>query len=77
MSNKLDYKLAIVSGERRAIIRANKEWKKFEKDCSWLYTSGVIKDKEMMKLIRFCWNAGWDSAILGDFSLSHSKGETK
>jgi len=55
---------AVVSGNKTAINRANKEWLHYRKICAWLYSSGAIKDHKLMALIKFTFMAGYDSAIL-------------
>lgn len=62
----IGYERATVSGNKTSINKANKEWLKFRKMCSWLYASGVIKDRKMMALVKFVYLAGYDSAILSN-----------
>ena len=57
---------AVVSGNKTAINRANREWLRFRSNASYLYSCGAIKDKKLMVLIKFVFLSGYDSAILND-----------
>lgn len=56
--------LTTVSGERAALILANKSWRKAKDNISWL---GIMKNrgyKEMDAYTEFIFKLGWDSALL-------------